>query len=117
MENPIKWLIDDVKNDIQTIKDIKNKKAKLISWKELDFAGALKTYWPWFLLLIAAFCAGLFLGSIMAHNHYIEIIEDKCPQAFGLNETQEQIRMSEINYQQYISKNTNIKGFIYEREN
>lgn len=100
--NPLKFLIDDIKKDIQTIKDIKAGKAKLISWKEMDFAGALKTYWPWFILLIAAFCAGLFFGSILAHNHYVELIEEKCPQCFINNESlQEDTKLDLDYYQQW----------------
>lgn len=108
--NPLKFIIDDIKKDIQTVKDIKEGKAKLISWKELDFAGALKTYWPWFILLIAAFCAGLFFGSILAHNHYVEIIKDKCPQAFFNNDSVQQQTQLYLDYEQW--QNTPMKNAL-----
>ena len=103
--NPLKFLKEDVKKDIQKLKDIREGKAKLISWDQLDFAGAMKDYWPWFLLLIAAFGAGFFFGSVMAHNDCVAVIKDKCPAAFINNYSIQEQTRANIDYEKYIMKN------------
>jgi len=65
--NPIKWLINDLKEDFKTVKEIAKGEYKskytvkqliTVDWKDL-----LSKYWLFFIILVFAFFAGYFFAT------------------------------------------------------
>lgn len=79
MKTFFKFLIEDFKKDIETIKAMCDGKAKLkvnprelFKW-DINF---FKENWLMFLLIILAFLSGYLLGGVIVHNQYVPIIEN-----------------------------------------
>ena len=70
----MRWLIDDIKKDISTFKNIINGKARLPRGT-FNIGKVLKESWYWYLIIIAAFLCGYFIASMYLQNDCIEYIE------------------------------------------